>query len=581
LSEFPYVAKVFLALFSMAVLMFVSQKAYKKILTRPQYDYIRDVLLVIGFAISVLWFGGFLSRFVVGTAFLALVTGVVQQKFRHRDTRYLFLLVGLLYSLWGPGINFIGLSETRYLYLSQWSSFVITALWIAIFPALVQELDKIPGMSGHLLAVTFSLSIAVTFFSGQNLGEAFLVSLTALVLLAVFWSRHGHMYRQLGKPLAAFWGTILAGTSLLGVSKGITFSTLMILPLGLFAIPIVEHSLHLASVALMNRTAGPRYLYRGLIGRGIDHPSTIHLITLMCGTLGAVVSVFQLTDGLVTLMIVMLMLISVATFASPLIVKLHSRTLVARAPAIWGIHVDNVSMNYALSKVRMAIKRMEAPFLVVTLNAIAARLGRVDDLYRKAATSASLRLADGCGLVWGLKFLGTPVQERVTGIDFMEQICRNASVEGWPVYLLGSEEETVKRTATVLRERYQGLHICGYHSGYFSIDEEKDIISDIRNSGAKVLFVAMGVPKQEKWLYETLPLIGPVVAGGVGGAFDVISGKLARAPQAFQKCGLEWLYRLFQEPWRFKRDLQLFTFACLVLLTRIGIVDNRKEVTKE
>ncbi len=581
MSEFPYVVKAFLALFSLAVLMFASQKAYKKILTRPQYDYIRDVSLVIGFAMSVLWFGGFLSRFVVGTAFLALVTGVVQQKFRHRDTRYLFLFIGILYSLWGPGINFIGLPESRYLYLSQWSSFVITALWIAIFPALIQELDKIPGMSGHLLAVTFSLSIAVTFFSGQNLGEAFLVSLTALVLLAVLWSRHGHMYRQLGKPLAAFWGTILAGTSLLGVSKGITFSTLMILPLGLFAIPIVENSLHLASVALTNRTAGPRYLYRGLIGRGIDHPSTIHLITLLCGTLGAVVSVFQLTDGLVTLMIVILMLISVATFASPLIAKLHSRTLVARTPAIWGIPVDNVSMNYALSKVRIAIKRMEEPFLVVTLNAIAARLGRVDDLYRKAATRASLCLADGCGLVWGLKFLGTPVQERVTGIDFMEQICRNASVEGWPVYLLGSEEETVKRTATILRERYQGLHICGCHSGYFSIDEEKDIISDIRNSGAKVLFVGMGVPKQEKWLYEKLPFIGPVVAVGVGGAFDVISGKLARAPQVFQKCGLEWLYRLFQEPWRFKRDLQLFTFACLVLLTKIGIVDNRKEVTKE
>ncbi len=577
MSEYPYIAKVFVALILLAAGLFVCQKSYKKILDRSQYDYIRDVTLVTGFFMSVLWFGGYLSRFVVGASFCALMIGILQQKYKNRDLRFLFILIGIMFALWGPGIRFIGLPGGEYMYLSGWTAMLITTIWIAIFPALIQELDHIPGMSGHLLAITFILSVAVTFFSGQDLGEAFLMSLTALLLLAVFWSRHGHMYRQLGSPLAAFWGTVLAGTSLLGVSKGITFSTLMILPLGLFAIPIMETSLHFASVALSNRTPNPRYIYRGLIKKGIEHPTAVHLITLLCATLGAVISVIQLTDGPLAWLITMFIVVSVVIFSLPVISRVHSHPLTSRAPRLWGVAIDNVSMNYAISKVRIALKKADKPFLVVTLNALAAHMARNDVSYRRAASGSSLCLADGWGIIWALKLLGTEIQERVTGIDFMEQVCRCASIEGWPVFLLGASEDTVNSAAHTLVHKFPGLNIAGCQSGYFTEEEEPQILERIRRSGAKVIFAGMGVPKQEIWLDQHLEEIGPVVGVGVGGAFDVISGKLKRAPDIFQKCGLEWFYRLVQEPWRFKRDLHLLTFVLLVFLTKAGIIENRKE----
>ena len=121
--------------------------------------------------------------------------------------------------------------------------------------------------------------------------------------------------------------------------------------------------------------------------------------------------------------------------------------------------------------------------------------------------------------------------------------------------------------------KYPELRIAGYHSGYFNEIEEDQILGKIRSSGARILFAGMGIPKQEKWLARNLPSLGSVAGVGVGGSFDVISGNLKRAPGVIQKIGFEWLFRLVQEPWRFKRDLDLLVFIFLVLGTKLGIID--------
>ncbi|MDD3426621.1 MAG: WecB/TagA/CpsF family glycosyltransferase, partial [Aminobacterium sp.] len=172
-----------------------------------------------------------------------------------------------------------------------------------------------------------------------------------------------------------------------------------------------------------------------------------------------------------------------------------------------------------------------------------------------------------------LRFLGRPVQERITGIDFLIQLCRTASVEGWPVYFLGGKPGVANAAVEKLKGQYSDLKISGVHDGYFSSGtEEEGIIREIKENKTCLLFVGMGLPRQEKWIYAHREDLGNLVAIGVGGSFDVISGKLTRAPLLIQKAGLEWLYRLVQEPWRWKRDLELFTFAVRVLLTKIGIV---------
>ncbi|MBP9627578.1 MAG: WecB/TagA/CpsF family glycosyltransferase, partial [Synergistaceae bacterium] len=122
---------------------------------------------------------------------------------------------------------------------------------------------------------------------------------------------------------------------------------------------------------------------------------------------------------------------------------------------------------------------------------------------------------------------------------------------------------------------YPGLKVVGFHDGYFGKDKENDIIAEIKNTQARLLFVGFGVPRQEYWLYDTLPKIGNVIGMGVGGSMDVLSGELRRAPSLWQRCGMEWFYRLIQEPWRWRRAAKLPVFVFLVLMTRLGIIKKR------
>ena len=179
-------------------------------------------------------------------------------------------------------------------------------------------------------------------------------------------------------------------------------------------------------------------------------------------------------------------------------------------------------------------------------------------------------LSDGTGLLWGLRFLGMPIQERVTGIDFAEQLCRMAATEGWPVYFLGARENTASVCADALAARHPGLVVAGARDGYFDMNDPA-VAQSVARAGTKILFVAMGIPRQEKWVARHAETLGSVLAIGVGGAFDVLSGKLKRAPRLMQRCGLEWLFRLCQEPFRCKKDLYLLAFVARVLATRVGL----------
>ena len=207
--------------------------------------------------------------------------------------------------------------------------------------------------------------------------------------------------------------------------------------------------------------------------------------------------------------------------------------------------------------------------LISTVNALGMDEAVRDSFYHRVLQHSVMVLSDGVGLLWGLRFLGMPIQERVTGIDFAEQLCRMAAVEGWPVYFLGSRGKTAQACARVLAKRYPGLIIAGARDGYFSMDDPT-IAETVARSGAKILFVAMGIPRQEKWVARYARQLNNILAVGVGGAFDVLSGHLKRAPTLMQKLGFEWLFRLFQEPYRWKKDLRLLSFVIRVLVTRLG-----------
>lgn len=166
---------------------------------------------------------------------------------------------------------------------------------------------------------------------------------------------------------------------------------------------------------------------------------------------------------------------------------------------------------------------------------------------------AELVTADGAGVLLAARLGGKRLPERVAGFDLMLACLQEAARESLPVFFLGARPEVLQEALLRIRERFPGLTIAGSHHGYFNEQEGGAIAAQIRARQPQLLFVALGAPRQEKWIYQHREKLPPCVAVGVGGSLDVLAGKVQRAPNWMQKCGLEWLYRLLQDPSRFSR----------------------------
>ena len=175
---------------------------------------------------------------------------------------------------------------------------------------------------------------------------------------------------------------------------------------------------------------------------------------------------------------------------------------------------------------------------------------RNDDRLREIVNRCELINADGQAVVWASKLLGSAVPERVAGIDLMLRLFELAERRELPVYILGARQEVLDAAVARLRELHPALKVAGYRDGYFADDEIDAVCEEIRTSGAKLLFVAIPTPRKEYFLGEHGPRLGVPFVMGVGGAIDVVAGLTRRAPVAWQRLGLEWLYRLLQEPKR-------------------------------
>ena len=183
------------------------------------------------------------------------------------------------------------------------------------------------------------------------------------------------------------------------------------------------------------------------------------------------------------------------------------------------------------------------------------------DLYN-VINSAEVIIPDGIGVVKAAKILKLPIKERLPGIELGEHIISIAD-ENLPVFFMGGKPGIADEAAAKLKEKYPALTVCGTHDGYFKKEgEENDaVIDEINRSGAKILFVCLGAPAQEKWIYENRDkLSGVQLLMGLGGSLDVFSGNVERAPAFFCKTGLEWFYRLMKEPWRIGRMMNLPKF---------------------
>jgi N-acetylglucosaminyldiphosphoundecaprenol N-acetyl-beta-D-mannosaminyltransferase len=219
---------------------------------------------------------------------------------------------------------------------------------------------------------------------------------------------------------------------------------------------------------------------------------------------------------------------------------------------LFGIPVSAVSMADVVAIVDSAIAKRER-LLIGVVNAAKVANMRRDAELRQSLLSSDVIVADGFSVVMAARLLGCPLPERVAGIDLMRAILGRGSDQHYRVYCLGATPDVLASAERAIAAEYPGVQLVGRQHGYFTPDEEPRVADDIRQSAADVLFVAMTSPKKERFLATWGPELAVPVCHGVGGSFDVLAGKVRRAPGMWQQLGLEWLYRVIQEPRRLWR----------------------------
>lgn len=228
---------------------------------------------------------------------------------------------------------------------------------------------------------------------------------------------------------------------------------------------------------------------------------------------------------------------------------------------------DRVSLESTVNWITQLIQSGDRGY-ICTVNVAILMMMLENPRLQRFVERASLIVADGQPIVWASRWFKRELPERVTGIDLIEEIAQQAVKHQFRVYLLGATQEVITATANALNQRYPHLHICGCADGYFSAAEAPKRVQAIRESGAQILLVGMGVPRQEYFMEEYWSQLGVNLAIGVGGSFEVIAGKKKRAPVWVQETGLEWLYRLVQEPHRLGKRYLVTNSQFIYLLGR-------------
>jgi N-acetylglucosaminyldiphosphoundecaprenol N-acetyl-beta-D-mannosaminyltransferase len=245
---------------------------------------------------------------------------------------------------------------------------------------------------------------------------------------------------------------------------------------------------------------------------------------------------------------------------------------------ILGCRLDLLDQDEATEAI-LGFAHEDAAAQVVTLGTEMVVYAQHDPAFRAVINASALSLCDTVGVLTVARRRGAVLRDRVTGVELMEKLSQRAAAEGLLVYLFGGAEGVAEDAAAILEVSFPGLIIAGTRNGFYTSEEEPAIAETIRKSGAQIVFAGLGSPRQEMWLSRFLRASGCGVGIGIGGSFDVISGRVKRAPMIWRQLGIEWLYRLIREPQRVRRQLALPYFVWLVTLDAMGM--RRQKGTNE
>lgn len=241
-----------------------------------------------------------------------------------------------------------------------------------------------------------------------------------------------------------------------------------------------------------------------------------------------------------------------------------SPTKEREAVEILGAKVDCVTMDEALARIESFIAA-KTPHIVVTADSSGLVAAQSDQVFREILRTADLVTPDSAGVLWAAKRKRANISARVSGVDILARLCALSADKGYRLFFLGAAPGVAEMAAEKLRLLYPGCNIVGTKHGYFPADSDEVVAREVAESKLDVLFVAMGIPRQEKFIAATKKIIQAPVAIGVGGSLDVFSGRAKRAPKLIQKLNLEWLWRVMLNPRKFSKVKSLPVFAWRVM----------------
>ncbi len=479
-------------------------------------------------------------------ATFVLLAGVASRR-EKRWLRELGTIVGaFIVALTGLRVDSVKIPFTTHFASLGSLSIPLTILWLWVFAALFRPTARLKGLTWSasvLSGLTFIIIVSMTQTQPKL---AQILALSAIGFGLAFWN----LPAEAGG--AASVGALLAMTSVAGALKNTAF-LIFIAPALALGAPVIEvtYRLRASGFALPTQV---RSLFELLTAEGVDERRAFWLLTVshayLC--LLAVFLVWIVEVHFAIKLLLMAVWLSVGAFAFWIAMRLSARKEGKGIVNLLGVPVAAVTMEEALDILEKFVSERRT-HLVVTSDASSIVRAQEDEEFRRIVQSADLVTPDGIGVVWGARLIGLPIFQRVPGVELMAKLCERAAQKGWKVFLLGAKPGVAEQAAKNLQARYPGLQIVGTHHGYFTSEEELQVIAKIKTAQPDILFVAFGIPKQEKWIARHADELQVPICVGVGGSFDVYAGIVKRAPEWVQRLCLEWLYRTIKDPKRLPR----------------------------
>ena len=559
-----------------------------------------------------MWENETINKFVgiIIAGFLMIIMGKMNEKKKlHTGIKLILqMFISLIIIYAGIKIEFLRnpASSGGFVYFN-FLSIPLTMLWIISLTNSIGQTDELGDVTPYIVFIASLTFLAVALLQRQGLLLAEILSFSLVIVSFIFIK-----FFPRGK-FSSFYmllGFILAIISIVGVSKSTAALTLFI-PLLILGVPLVDSSYSVVSSYVVQQ---------GKVGDYTDTESRLRqkLQSYGFSTRGAnytiiATSLYLSFLALITFIYQSIYLLAFMTIFGWLIFKMirkkvSSGELIINKDSennrinLFHVGIDRVDAKSVISQIEQFILSKKS-HLVVTPDTLAILRAQKDVEYYKIIQGANLVTPDGAGILWATSTLYQPLKERVAGIDIIQGICQLAAKKAYSIYLLGAAPGITKETSLKLMKKYPGLKIVGNHHGYFYASslsdkmfrcnieknantnvknkdseieynknkEEEIIIQEINDKKPDILLVAMGVPRQEKWIAINLKSkrLNVPVCMGVGGSFDVLSGKIPRAPLWMQKHGMEWVYRFIKQPKRTFHTLALFYFMSLVIMGKI------------